>query len=318
MEEPTALGGAPVTTVLFIGGMPRSGSTLLDLLLGQLPGYCDVGELYYLWTSGVVRNELCSCAVPFHDCEFWQRVGKNAFGGWDRVDVRRVLELQRSVDTTAGLLRARATRSQRYDRDVGEYLSLLEPLYRAVADADGSRVVVDSTKRPSTGYLLARSQRLDLRLVHLVRDPRGVVNAWRRKVPIPERTGPRPHLKQRSMRQILRRWITVNVMIDRLGADCVRSERIRYEDLVADPAQWLRVATSVTGVPAGDDELAFLRDGSVRRVPSHTATGGRVRMLTDPLRLELDERWREELPAWRRTVVRTAAGPLMRRYGYRE
>lgn len=313
MEVPTAPGREPATTVLFIGGMPRSGSTLLDLLLGQLPGYCDVGELYYLWASGVVRNELCSCAVPFHDCEFWQRVGKEAYGGWDRVDVRRVLELQRRVDTTAGLLWARATRSRRYDRDVGEYLSYIEPLYRAVAEADGARVVVDSTKRPSTAYLLARSQRLDLRVVHLLRDPRGVVNAWRRKVPIPEGTGPRPHLKQRTMRQTLRRWITVNVMIDRLD---VRSERIRYEDLVADPTRWLRVATSVTDVSACDDELGFLRDGAVLPAPSHTATGGRVRMLADPFRLELDERWREELPAWRQKVVRAAAGPLMRRYGY--
>lgn len=305
-----------MTTVLFIGGTPRSGSTLLDLMLGQLPGYCDVGELYYLWTSGVVRNELCSCAVPFHECEFWQRVGKHAFGGWDQVDVDRVLELQRAVDTTGRLLRAAAIRSRRYDRDVDEYLGYLEPLYRAVADAEGASVIVDSTKRPSTAYLLARSNHLDLRIVHLLRDPRGVVNAWRRKVAIPEGTGPRPHLKQRRMRQILRRWITVNVMIDRLGSRGVRSERIRYEDLVADPARWLRVATSVTDVPAGEDELLFLRDGSVRRAPSHTATGGRVRMRADPLRLELDERWREELPAWRQAVVRAVARPLMRRYGY--
>lgn len=318
MEAPAEPGRESVTTVLFIGGMPRSGSTLLDLLLGQLPGYCDVGELYYLWTSGVVRNELCSCAVPFRDCEFWQRVAKQAFGGWDQVDVFRVLELQRRVDTTAGLLRASVTRSRRYERDVAEYLSYLEPLYRAVADADGADVVVDSTKRPSTAYLLARSQRLDLRLVHLLRDPRGVVNAWRREVPIPEGTGPRPHLKQRSMRQILRRWITVDLMIDRLGARAVRSERIRYEDLVADPERWLRVATSVTGVPVGDGDLDFLRDGSVRRAPSHAATGGRVRLLAAPFRIELDERWRDELPAWRKAVVRAVAAPLMRRYGYRE
>lgn len=317
MGVPTAPDRAPVTTVLFIGGMPRSGSTLLDLLLGQLPEYCDVGELYYMWTSGVVRNELCSCAVPFHDCEFWQRVGKHAFGGWDHVDFHRVLELQRRVDTTGRLLRAQATRSRHYDRDVDEYLSFLEPLYRAVAEVDGASVVVDSTKRPSTAYLLARSERLDLRLVHLLRDPRGVVNAWRRKVPIPAGTGPRPHLKQRSMRQILRRWITVNMMIDRLGAR-VPSQRVRYEDVVADPAHWLRVATSVTDIPAADDELGFLRDGSVRRVRSHTATGGRVRMVADPFRLELDERWRVELPAWRQTLVRAVAGPLMRRYGYRE
>jgi hypothetical protein len=303
--------------VLFIGGMPRSGSTLLDLLLGQVPGYCDVGELYYLWSSGLVRDELCSCGAPFHECDFWQRVGKHAFGGWDQVDVGRVLALQRSVDGTGPLLRAAVLRRRQYERDVAEYLSYIEPLYEAVASVDGARVVVDSTKRPSTAFLLARSGRLDLRVVHLLRDPRGVVNSWRRKVAIPERTGPRPHLKQRSMRQILRRWITVNAMIDRL-ARRVPSERLRYEDLVGDPERWLRAATSVTGVAAGDEELAFLRDGPVRRVPSHTATGGRVRMMSDPFKLELDERWREELPLWRRRAIRGVAAPWMNRFGYRE
>ena len=308
--------GEPGTTqVLFIGGVPRSGSTLLDLLLGQVPGYCDVGELYYLWSSGVVRDELCSCGVPFHECEFWQRVGKHAFGGWDQVDLRRVLALQRDVDTTGRLLRGSALRSRQYERDVAEYLSYLEPLYDAVATVDGARVVVDSTKRPSTAFLLARSARLDLRVVHLLRDPRGVVNSWRRKVAIPERTGPRSHLKQRSMRQILRRWITVNTMIDRLGAR-VPSQRLRYEDLVADPDHWLRVATSVTGVAAGDAELAFLRHGSVGRVPSHAATGGRVRMMTDPFKLELDERWREDLPRWRQLAIRGVAAAWMTRLGY--
>src|SRR6266542_1121845 len=40
-------------TVLFIGGYSRSGSTLLDLLLGQLPGFFSSGELAYIWSHGL-------------------------------------------------------------------------------------------------------------------------------------------------------------------------------------------------------------------------------------------------------------------------
>ena len=35
--------------VVFIGGLGRSGSTILDLMLGQLPGFVAVGELAYVW-----------------------------------------------------------------------------------------------------------------------------------------------------------------------------------------------------------------------------------------------------------------------------
>ena len=54
-------------TVLFVGGMPRSGSTLFDLMVGQLPGHCDVGELFYLWQAGPLRDQLCACGEPFSE-----------------------------------------------------------------------------------------------------------------------------------------------------------------------------------------------------------------------------------------------------------
>ena len=43
-------------TVLYIGGMGRSGSTLVDRVLGQAPGVCSVGELVFLWERGVLAN----------------------------------------------------------------------------------------------------------------------------------------------------------------------------------------------------------------------------------------------------------------------
>jgi hypothetical protein len=39
-------------------------------------------------------------------------------------------------------------------------------------------VVVDSSKRPANALLLAASDDIDLFVVHLVRDPRGVANSW--------------------------------------------------------------------------------------------------------------------------------------------
>ena len=37
--------------LLYVGGVPRSGSTLADMMIGQLPGHVGVGELYYLWAG---------------------------------------------------------------------------------------------------------------------------------------------------------------------------------------------------------------------------------------------------------------------------
>ncbi|ETK33486.1 hypothetical protein MPTA5024_24315 [Microbispora sp. ATCC PTA-5024] len=87
-------------SVVFIGGTGRSGSTLMSRILGAVPGFCAVGELCRIWDHGVRRDEKCACGVPFHECDFWRRMGDTAFGGWDRVDLGSVLGTQRRLVRT--------------------------------------------------------------------------------------------------------------------------------------------------------------------------------------------------------------------------
>ena len=48
--------------VVFIGGASRTGSTLLSLLLGSLPGHFAAGEMRYLWLRGS-RPTSCAAAA---------------------------------------------------------------------------------------------------------------------------------------------------------------------------------------------------------------------------------------------------------------
>jgi Sulfotransferase family len=304
--------------VLFVGGMPRSGSTLVDLMLGQLPRHCDVGELFYMWQAGPLRNQVCACGRLFRDCEFWTAVGAAAFGGWDAVDPREVMALQQRTDTTGKLPLALAGGLLgNHEAAVRRYLNLTVAVYRAIAAVSGAEVVVDSTKRPSTAHLLARDERIDLRLVHVVRDPRGVVNSWSHEVALPQNAGARDHLKKRGQGQITRRWLTVNLMIERLSARGVGTVRVRYEDLVRDPETPMREVMALWGDAGGPEDLSFLTPEGLTTGVSHAVAGGRVRLQIGPLPLRLDEAWRRELPAFRQRAAMTVTWPLARRYGYR-
>lgn len=308
----------PTVRVLFVAGMPRSGSTLFDLMAGQLPGHCDVGELFYMWQAGPLRNQLCACGQPFDTCPFWTQVGKTAFGGWHEVDVAELLALQSRVDTTARLPLAYAgSRLLNHHGGVRRYIELTTTLYRAISEVSGAEVVVDSTKRPSTAHLLAGAAGIDLRIAHIVRDPRGVVNSWRREVALPDRVEVRNRLKRRRQSQITRRWVTVNLMIEQLGARGVPLQRVRYEDLVADPVAAMASVLALWGRPVPRDGFRFLTDEGLLTGKSHAVAGGRVRLRTGAVPLRLDEGWRRELPAWRQRLTTIATWPLMRRYGYR-
>ena len=66
--------------VVYVGSWGRSGSTLLDLVLGQIPGFVSVGELRYLWERGLAERQLCGCGRPVTGCPFWGAVLEEVFG----------------------------------------------------------------------------------------------------------------------------------------------------------------------------------------------------------------------------------------------
>jgi hypothetical protein len=157
--------------VLFVGGYSRSGSTLLDCMLGQLPGVFSTGELAYIWTHGLEQNRLCGCGSRFLECPFWSRVGDLAFGGWDSVDASRMIEFERAVNRHRFMPFLLVPRLKRgFHADLRRYTDVLGRLFGAIQEVSGARLIVDSTIDPAYGFVLRRVEGLDLRLVHMVRD----------------------------------------------------------------------------------------------------------------------------------------------------
>ena len=61
------------TTVVYIAGYGRSGSTLLDLLLGRLDGWFSMGEFRLFWHA--LRDHWnCGCGREVAECPIWSAV----------------------------------------------------------------------------------------------------------------------------------------------------------------------------------------------------------------------------------------------------
>ena len=181
-------------TVLYLGGAGRSGSTLLERMLGQLPDVVAVGEIVHLVRRGLLDDEDCGCGCPFSVCPFWTKVGEHAFGGL--AHRRRGAAL----GSRPARRRPQPRRAGPRDRRVGAFRAALArhterlgSLYRAVAEVSGARVIVDSSKHVSTALVLRRTAGVDLHVVHLVRDSRGVAHSWTKEVERPETRRRRDH-----------------------------------------------------------------------------------------------------------------------------
>lgn len=205
-------------TVLFVGGYSRSGSTLFDRMLGQVHGFTSTGELGYLWSHGVGADRLCGCGLRFSECAFWRAVGVEAFGGWDRIDARRVLALQRDVNRHRYLpfLVAPWLRPS-YMTALREYAGLLGRVYGAIHRVGGARVVVDSTIDPAYGFVLRHVPGIDLRLVHFVRDSRGTAFSWTRQVRRNDVVGDDVYMPRFHPAVTALRWVLYHLLVQALG-----------------------------------------------------------------------------------------------------
>ena len=300
--------------VVFIGGQGRSGSTLLERALGQLPGVVSIGETVHLWDRGLRDNELCGCGQAFSSCPFWREVGQVAFGGWDQVDADRAVDLRFAVDRNRYLpLLMRPSMSGRYRQRHEAYLDRLHRLYQAVATVSGCSTIIDSSKHASYALLLSRMPSLDLRLLHVVRDSRAVAHAWTKTVARPEAGGIPMPVYGPAKAAVL--WDVQNAVIEQLRHRHPYL-RVRYEDFVQAPKDALLEASRFTGIDDDSAVLSMIHGDTLRLAPSHTVAGNPMRFVSGDVTIRSDESWLREMPPARRRFVAALTLPLQHHYGY--
>ncbi len=253
--------GSASSRPIFVVGCPRSGTTLLRLILDSHPSISAGPESRFLWGIRAIEERNWSTLTGFGlSLEEWH------------ANVR----------------------------------SLFEAFHLRYAEHTGKTRWAD--KSPDYALMLDYIDALypDSQIVHIVRDPHDVIDAWRRFYGV------------KSMHRAARSWVryvrSAHEFADRKGGD--RVLELRYEDLVRDPEPTLRPLFSWLGEPWSDDVLDY--------ADRPHAFGAQ------PLRLE-DERWAQRNAKVRTTsigvghgastalpfvVVRRTGGELLKVFGY--
>ena len=305
--------------VLYVGGIGRSGSTLIERLIGQLPGVCPVGELVHLWERGITEGERCGCGEPFRQCLFWQQVGTAAFGGWDQVEVSRVAALRFQVDRNRFIpALARRDLRPKMRQVLTEYTSYYARLYAAITQVSGCELVVDSSKHPSLAHCLRWRADVDLRVLHLVRDSRAVAYSWSRQVLRPD-TDRQSYMTRYSPAMAAGQWNAQNAAFHLLARRGCPTMRLKYEDFIAEPELTLRRVTSFAGLPAQASYPFLKADGTscwAHLGSGHSVSGNPMRFATGQVPIRRDERWRTSMPKVQQRAVTALTLPLLAGYGY--
>jgi hypothetical protein len=303
--------------VLYIAGWGRSGSTILGRILGQVSSFFLVGELRYVWDRGLIENRLCSCGVPFRECRVWRQVMSEVFEADGHADAQKLVSLRDRELRTRHLLTPTLTSLQTRLARMDKYQRTLENLYHAVQNVSKSKVLVDTSKFPSYGYVLHNTPGIDLYVLHLVRDPRAVAYSWgsRRKPRMDHRTMADKFMTPHGSVESSLVWDEWNLAVENVWRrQPERYKLLRYEDFVESPRSSVQDILRFLGEE--DSESPFSSERGIALDESHIFSGNPDRFQSGTITIKSDEGWKDDMSGFRQALVTSLTWPGLVRYKY--
>ena len=266
-----------------------------------------------MFQRGLLDNRLCGCHQSFLDCPLWAEILIEAFGGPYGIDSRAIIEASRPVLRARHVHKNLIFRRDLRRQGAGLYVDALEQLYPAIQRFTEARFVVDSSKLPAYGNVLAQLDGVDLYVVHLVRDPRAAAYSWQRAKAAPDKEG--GLMEQRSPLKSALLWDVWNWSAGRLGRRAPgRYLRLRYEDFMAQPRASVEAILEMMGID--DAAMPFVDDQTVRLGADHSVAGNPDRLTSGAVTLRAGADWLSKLPTSDRLLTTALTAPLLARYGY--
>ena len=305
--------------IVFVIGWVRGGSTLLDVMLGELNGFFSAGEVRYIWDRGLQRAWMCGCGKPLPACEVWTSVIRDAFGvSPAELASPHIAELHLELVRSKRIPRLlKQSPGAGYAwKALDEYVSRLGALYRSIGKTTGANVVIDSSKFAQDAAITRLVPGVDVYFVHIVRDPRAVAfSNLRHKTSQPDPEEP-VKMARWSPRQSATKWsrfhLTASAVRARHGSQ--RSMLLRYEDLVRSPKESIGNIAAMIGEPAEGHRMPDA--SSIELRGNHTVWGNPARFERGTIALRVDDEWERELSVKDRRLVTALTLPLLKHYGY--
>ena len=168
--------------LVYITGYGKSGGTLIGRLLGDTKNAFFVGELRYFWRYGILKNYDCTCGQKFDSCSFWKKVTDEYLQSFPSINIKEIGKELGEFEKLKNYFRLKKFIKNKKDKDfqkkLSKYLDHNEKLYEAISKLSGKKILVDYSNIPGRLLALSLSDKFEIYPIHLVRDPRGVLNSY--------------------------------------------------------------------------------------------------------------------------------------------
>ncbi len=309
--------------IIYIASTGRSGSTLLDMILGTHSQIATSGEIQ-VWPHEIIKGgfQSCGCGQQIPDCPFW-------------TTMRQKVEPLQQPEPQIHFFRERHNAGktlnwQRLNEFYQKKIHLETPakiknygknnyqVYKAFIDLTheitGVRPqwIVDASKDPYRLLWLVRSAFFNIKVLHIIKDPRAFVYSMTKI--FGNNSPKRNHGKliRYTVTKSLS-WVIQNHLISQIARNYLPIENyllVPYEKLSSQPKNTLKETFRMIGCDFEEQVLTNFRDNTI-----HTVAGNR-RTRSQKQGIELDEAWKHLMPNFSRRLTEIITQVNKSFYGY--
>lgn len=223
-------------------GAGRSGSTILGILIGNLPDCIYTGELHY-WNiyKGIPNNQQLEVV------EFWANV-KNNFKDCEKyfgMDFYKYLEYH-----TSFLFLPWVTKRNL----INDHLTYTKSLCQEIFNFSNRKYIVDSSHYPLRARLLLKNKNINLKVIYLYKDPVSVLNSFSKQA-----------IEHKSKHPLAANIYLFCVSLLSLFVYYTLPKhnrlKIRYEDIIEKPGIMIEALTNFLGLPNCKIDFSNLNTG---------------------------------------------------------
>lgn len=166
---------------IYIMSRGHSGSTFLDVMLGNVSTIESVGEVVSGLNRG--RAEICSCGSLAGNCAYWQSVAERYAEITDHRDLFEDGAWLWRLSDVRNFPKVLFSDTCRDGSVWQTYAARSSALFQSISDVSGATSVLDSNKEFSRGLLLLKTDP-KAKVLHLHRSPLAIIGShyYRRKV----------------------------------------------------------------------------------------------------------------------------------------
>lgn len=260
--------------IIYLLGAGRSGTTLLATLLNNHEDIETLGEMHQ-FIEYVDENKDCSCGEKLKSCSTWNL--SSDLMDSDIKDERLYCENKESHKNIPTLIF-----NKKADK---RYISIQEHIFSSVSEHRKSKWYLDSSKYIARYLLLKKSRKFNIKGIYMVRDPRGVINSFSKKV----------QTSKRPLSAVLY-YNLINFFGELVSRTSKNILKIKYEDLVESPELVLEEIY---------DHVFDIKKGSVILLEfstmPHIVGGNRIKT-KKRIHLSKDTDWQRNIPRARQIM----------------